>query len=112
MLNRTSQTLTAWLLLWDLGLTAAAWMAAFWVRCRSGLIPLRRDVPDVSQYLNVLPLLLVVSAVAYRFAGMYEVHRMRRFREELEAVAKGIGLMAILVMATSFVRQAHHESRG
>ena len=112
MLNRTSQTLTAWFLLWDLGLTAAAWMAAYWVRCRSGLIPLHRDVPAASLYVNALPLLLVVSAVAYRFAGMYEVHRMRRFREELEAVAKGIGLMAILVMATSFVRQAHHESRG
>ena len=43
---------------------------------------------------------------------MYEVHRLRRFREELAAVGKGVALMVLLVMATSFARQAQHESRG
>jgi Undecaprenyl-phosphate glucose phosphotransferase len=42
---------------------------------------------------------------------MYEVHRMRRFREELAAVGKGVGLLALVVMASSFARQQHHESR-
>jgi Undecaprenyl-phosphate glucose phosphotransferase len=43
---------------------------------------------------------------------MYEVHRLRRFREELAAVGKGVALMTLLVMASSFARQAHYESRG
>jgi hypothetical protein len=54
---------------------------------------------------------VILAAVAYRGAGMYEVHRLRRFREELVAVAKGVGLMALAVMATSFAQRHHYESR-
>ncbi|MDB5308457.1 MAG: wcaJ [Gemmataceae bacterium] len=113
MINRTSQPLTAWFLLWDLGLTAAGWLGAYWVRFRADVFPLyRREVPDFSQYVGNLPLVVLLAFVSYRLAGMYEVHRLRRFREELVAVARGTGLLALVVMATSFVRQAHYESRG
>ena len=111
MLNRTSQPLTAWFLLGDLALTAAGWLAAYWVRFNTHLIPIHLDVPEFDQYVANLPLVLLLAVVAYRVAGMYEIHRMRRFREELVAVAKGVALMALLVMATSFARRAHYESR-
>ena len=112
MLTRSSQALTAWFLLWDLGLTAAGWLGAYWLRFRAGLIPIYRDVPELSQYVENLPLVVILAAVSYRLAGMYVVHRMRRFREELSAVARGVGLMALAVMATSFARHAQHESRA
>lgn len=111
MTNRTSQPLTAWFVTWDVGLTAAGWLAAYVVRFYSGLIPVWRGVPDFGQYVGSLPLVVLLAVVCYRTAGMYEVHRMRRFREELAAVGKGVGLMALAVMATSFARQQHHESR-
>src|SRR6266566_4608510 len=107
MINRTSQPLTAWFLLWDLGLTAAGWLGAYWIRCRSGWFPVYREIPELSLYIASLPLILLLGAVSFRVAGMYEVHRLRRFREELAAVARGVTLLALLVMATSFVRQAH-----
>lgn len=112
MLNRTSQPLTAWFLLWDLGLTAAGWLAAYWIRFNAELIPIYRPVPDFQQYVDNLPLVLLLAFVSYRLAGMYEVHRMRRFREELAAVGRGVGLMALAVMATSFARHAQYESRA
>ena len=88
MIRRTSQPLAAWFLLWDVALTAAAWVAAYWLRFDSGLFPVNRGVPDLPLYLGTLPLVLLV-AVAFRVAGMYEVHRLRRFREELVAVGEG-----------------------
>lgn len=112
MINRSSQPLTAWFLLWDLLLTTGGWLGAYWLRCHSGLFPLYREVPEFDAYLGTLPLVALLALVAYRFAGMYDVHRMRRFREELAAVARGVGLMALLVMATSFARHAQYESRG
>lgn len=91
MTNRTSQPLAAWFLLGDLALTAAAWLAAYWLRFRTDLIPLYRPVPEFAQYLANLPLVTLLALVSYRLAGMYEVHRLRRFREELAAVAEGSG---------------------
>jgi Undecaprenyl-phosphate glucose phosphotransferase len=111
MVHRTSQPLIVWFLVWDLFLTALAWLASYWVRFDTGLIPLEREQPGYDLYVASLPLIVILSVVAYRFAGMYEVHRLRRFREELVAVTRGVGLMALAVMATSFARQHHYESR-
>jgi Undecaprenyl-phosphate glucose phosphotransferase len=112
MINRSSQPLAAWFLLWDLALTAAGWLAAYWVRFHTGLLPIFRPVPEFAAYVGSLPLIVILAVFAYRFAGMYEVHRMRRAREELAAVARGVGLMALAVMATSFARHAQYESRA
>jgi lipopolysaccharide/colanic/teichoic acid biosynthesis glycosyltransferase len=112
MIRRTSQTLTAWFVVWDLGLTALAWLGSYWLRFNLGVIPYDPEIrPDVVLYLRTLPLILLLAIVSYRVAGMYEVHRLRRFREELVAVAKGVALMALAVMATSFAGQFHYESR-
>src|SRR5687767_11046890 len=111
MVRRVSQSLVAWFLLWDLALAAAAWFAAYYFRFHSGLFESSRGIPPISLYLRALPLVLLVGMIAFRLAGMYEVHRLRRFREELAAVGKGVALMALFVMATSFVRQAQYESR-
>jgi Undecaprenyl-phosphate glucose phosphotransferase len=112
MVRRVSQSLVAWFLLWDLALTAGAWLFGYYMRFQSGLFSTPRGVPSIVLYLRALPLMLFVGMIAYRIAGMYEIHRLRRFREELAAVGKGVALMALLVMATSFARQAQHESRG
>lgn len=112
MIHRSSQPLIVGFLGGDLALTAAGWLAAYWIRFHAGILPIYRDVPEFDQYVANLPLVVILALFAYRFAGMYEVHRMRRFREELAAVAKGVGLMAIVVMATSFARHAQYESRA
>ncbi|WP_439631819.1 undecaprenyl-phosphate glucose phosphotransferase [Gemmata sp.] len=113
MIRRTSQTLTIWFVAWDVALTAVAWLASYWVRFGSGLFAPDPDAPQppFERYVGNLPLVAILAAVTYRFAGMYEIHRLRRFREELVAVGKGVGLMALVVMATSFARQNHYESR-
>lgn len=112
MVRRVNQSLIAWFLLWDLALTSLAWLLAYHVRFNSGLFSAERGVPALGHYVRALPLVLLVGMIAFRIAGMYEVHRLRRFREELTAVGKGVALMTLLVMATSFARQALYESRG
>jgi Undecaprenyl-phosphate glucose phosphotransferase len=112
MVRRVSQSLVAWFLMWDLVLTSAAWLLAYYIRLHSGLFPTHRGIPPFVLYLRSLPLVLLVGMIGFRLAGMYEVHRLRRFREELAAVGKGVALLALLVIATSFARQAQYESRG
>lgn len=111
MVRRVNQTLVAWFLLWDLVVTAGTWFASYAVRFLSGAFSSPRGVPEPRLYLIALPFVLLFAVLAFRLAGMYEAHRLRRFREELAAVGKGVALMVLLVMASSFARQAQHESR-
>ena len=60
MIHQRSQILCAWFLLWDLLLTAAAWVGAYYLRFESGWIPVTKDPPDVDLCWRNLP--LVVAA--------------------------------------------------
>ncbi len=111
MIKRSSQILVVWFLFWDLLLTALSWLAAYYVRFETGWIPLNHEPIDFELCLARLPLILVLAAAAYRFGGLYEVHRLRRFREELVGVFKGASLLLLLVLATVFYRQEYYESR-
>jgi Undecaprenyl-phosphate glucose phosphotransferase len=111
MFQRSSQILCVWFLLWDLALTAAAWVGAYYLRFHSGLIPVYKPIPDVELCYRNVPLVVLLSAVAYRLTGQYTIHRLRRVREEVVSVAKGVALMSLLVIATTFSLQDRYESR-
>jgi Undecaprenyl-phosphate glucose phosphotransferase len=111
MIKRSSQILCVWFLCWDLVLTAAAWVGAYYVRFETGWIPVYKPPPDVSLCWGNLPLVGLLSAVAYRLTGQYTIDRLRRFREEMVGVVKGTVLLSLLVMATIFYTQNPYDSR-
>lgn len=110
MLRRTSQPFVIAFFVSDLGVTALAWVAAYWVRF-SGWFPITKPPPGFDLCLSNLPLVLLLAAVSYHVAGQYKVHRMRRFREELVTVLKGTVLLSLFVMAAIFFRHDPYESR-
>jgi Undecaprenyl-phosphate glucose phosphotransferase len=112
MIHRRSQLLCFGFLLSDLGLTAAAWLGAYYLRFTSGWLPLLTTPPAFYFCWRQLPLVLLLAVVAYRVAGQYSIDRLRRFREEMVAVAKGTALLALLVMAGLFFLHDPYESRG
>jgi Undecaprenyl-phosphate glucose phosphotransferase len=111
MIRRSSQPLVVCFLTCDLIVTAVAWLAAYSIRF-GGWLPVTSTTPDFSLCLTKLPLIIVLAAVAFRIAGQYQVHRLRRFREEMVAVVKGVALLSLLVMSTTFYTHDHYESRG
>jgi Undecaprenyl-phosphate glucose phosphotransferase len=111
MIRRSSQPLAVWFLVCDLTVTAVAWVSAYLVRF-GGWLPVHKDTPAFTLCLHDLPLILVLAPVAFRMAGQYLVHRLRRFREEMAAVAKGSALLSLFVMATTFYTHDPYESRG
>jgi len=111
MIKRTSQPLCVWFLCTDLTLTLLAWLAAYWLRFETGLFPVFKDVPDFTFCLSNLPIVGVFALVAYRIVGQYQIHRLRRFREEITAVTKGVTLASLMVMSTNFFSHGPYESR-
>jgi Undecaprenyl-phosphate glucose phosphotransferase len=111
MIKRSSQILCAWFLLWDLIMTAVAWIGAYHLRFESGWIPLYKSSLDISLCLRNLPLVLLLAVIAYKLTGQYSLHRLKRFREEMVGVLQGAALMSLFVMATTFYRHDPYESR-
>ncbi len=112
MLYHRSQLLRACFLLSDLAVTALAWIGAYYARFDSGWLPLSKPRADFYLCWRALPLVLVLALVAFHMAGQYQVHRLRRFREDIVSVLKGTGLLILLVLATLFVLHDPYESRG
>ncbi len=111
MIKRSSQPLLVWFLVWDVVVTIAAWIAAYLIRFETGLPLVNNHQPDFELCIQNLPLVVIMAIVSFRVAGQYQIHRLRRFREEMVAVAKGTALLVLLVMSTNFARQYHYESR-
>jgi Undecaprenyl-phosphate glucose phosphotransferase len=112
MIHQRSQLLSSCFLLSDLILTTVAWFLAYFLRFETGWLRLEKPPPEFYLCWRQVPLLWVLSAVAYRLAGQYAVGRLRRFREEIVAVFKGSVLLSLLVMATIFFLHDPYESRA
>jgi Undecaprenyl-phosphate glucose phosphotransferase len=112
MIKQRSHILCVWFKCWDLALTTAAWLGAYAIRFETGWFPIHLPPPEFSMCLGQLPLLLMLSAIAFRLTGQYEIHRLRRFHEEMVSVLKGVALVSLLMMAMEFYLHSAYESRG
>jgi len=111
MVKSSSQPLCVWFLVWDVVITVAAWLGAYLIRFDTGIPLVNNHQPDFDLCVGNLPLVVILSLVSYRVVRLYEVHRLRRVREEVVAAAKGVALLALLLMSTNFARQYPYESR-
>lgn len=112
MIARTSEPLRTWFLVWDLVATGLAWLAADFVRLRSGWLPIvAPDAPPFELCAGQLPLVLILGTVTYRLSAMYDVTRLSRFREELYHVLKGVALLTMLVVTITFAMQSPYRPR-
>jgi Undecaprenyl-phosphate glucose phosphotransferase len=111
MIKRRSQTLAAWLCICDVLTVGAAWIGAYYLRF-SGLFPVHKEQPPFEWCLDALPLVMALAALAFWLSSNYEIHRLRRLREELWAVLKGIPLLILMVTGAAFFLQDDYVSRG
>ena len=112
MIKHKSQILCIWFLFCDLTLTAVAWMLSHYLRFESGLFPVDKPPPTFEMCWQNIPLIILVSILAYHFTGQYMIHRFRRLREEVVSVFLGSALMGLFVMAATFGLHNQYESRG
>jgi Undecaprenyl-phosphate glucose phosphotransferase len=112
MIHQRSQLLGTCFLLTDLVLTTSAWILAYYLYFHSGWFHPEKSIPGIFLCVQHVPLLWLLSIVAFRLVSMYDVGRLRRFREEIVAVFKGSLLLALLVMARIFFLHDAYQSRA
>jgi Undecaprenyl-phosphate glucose phosphotransferase len=109
MYRRHGEKLSLVFLTADLLVTAGSWWAAYIARFT--LWPAPGGVPDPYNVLLALPALILLAALAYRQAGLYEIHRLRQLPRELSVIAQASGLLFLLTIAVAFYRRDPYESR-
>jgi len=73
----------------DVAVTCAAWLLAYALRFHeplATLVPVTKGVPDVSRYLLLLPLVVVLWPPVLYFHGLYQIRRGRSLIDETFAI--------------------------
>lgn len=109
MYRRHGNKLALAFLACDLFVTGVNWLAAYGVRF--GLLPSPEGIPDLEHVLAGLPAVLLLAALAYHVAGLYEIHRLKQLPREFDHLCKAGGLLFVLIIVVTFYRRDLYESR-
>jgi Undecaprenyl-phosphate glucose phosphotransferase len=111
VLRRQHEVFRSLLLLGDLLLVGASWLAAYTIRFHTGL-PVPRGVPPVEPYLWVLPFLLPVWGWVFRRRGLYAPRRTDSPLSEMVAIGAAGTVVVLLLVSASFFVRSYFFSRG
>ena len=96
----------------DMFLGVAAFVIAYVIRFHTGLIPITKGIPPLTQYLLVLPFIAVMVPLGFQLQGLYRMRRGRSRVDDFFAVFVGtilavvFGIVATLYVQTYFVTGA------
>lgn len=105
MLKAHSRLLEQGMLVGDLVLVAACWVAAYALRFYV-IGPIQHDVPPMSDYLLMLVPILLVWGMSFRAFGLYRPRRIGSHLSEAADVAKAstMGALVLVAVMTFFFR--------
>lgn len=95
----------------DLAMITLAMFSAYYIRFTWGLIPVVLGVPQLSNYVQVIPLVMVVWAFAYRYNELYANWGRRRAIDELFAIVGASVITVLVVLALVFFYRGFSYSR-
>ncbi len=109
MLKHQTRVFAAMFLAADAAATAAAWVLAYFLRFHADpvldLLPADKGVPELSRYLLLLPLIVLLWPAVMYFHGLYQVKRGRSRIDEFFAILFSVLIASALTLgATLYVR--------
>jgi Undecaprenyl-phosphate glucose phosphotransferase len=101
MMRRFNRLLVAFYVLSDAAFAMLAFVLAYLIRFKTGLIPVTLGTPPLSVYLEMLPVLAVIVPAAYHVQGLYRLRRGRSRVDDFFAVFVGTILAGIIGLAAN-----------
>src|SRR5688500_14063548 len=105
MVRRYNRLLVAFYVVTDAGLAMWAFILAYAIRFESGLIPVTRGYPPIDQYFNLMPVIGLLTPVAFQLQGIYRLRRGRSRVDDLFAVLVGSILAVVLGVVSTLYFQ-------
>ncbi len=110
MVRRYNRLLIAFYVLTDALLAVWAFILAYGIRFESGLIPVTRGYPPIEQYLNLVPLVALLTPVAFQLQGIYRLRRGRSRVDDFFAVLIGSILAVVFGVVTTLYISVYYAS--
>ena len=107
---RRNRLLVAFHVISDALLAAWAFLLAYFIRFDFGLIPVRKGIPPLAEYLNVLPLIGLLTPLVFHFRGVYRLRRGRSRIDDFFAVLVGSIVVVVLGVLATLYFQAYWAS--
>ena len=102
---RHNRLLVAFHVVSDALLGICAFIVAYAIRFHSGIIPITKGLPPLTQYLNVVPFIAVLVPVGFQLQGLYRLRRGRSRVDDFFAVFVGSILAVVFgIVATLYVQ--------
>lgn len=108
MVRRWNRLLAAFYVLSDMGMAALAFLVAYLIRFESGALAVTKGLPPFSQYLGVLPLVVLCVPVAYHIQGIYRLRRGRTRVDDFFSVLVGSTLAVVFGIVSTLYVQAYY----
>ena len=112
MVKRHNRLLVAFHVVTDSVLGMVAFIAAYFSRFETGLIPIPKGQPPFEQYVDILPYIAVIVPVAFHVQGLYRLRRGRSRIDDFFNVLVGsvlavvFGIVVTLYVGTYYVPDA------
>ncbi len=108
MVKRHNRLLVALYVCSDAVLGILAFIAAYYVRFETTLIPVTKGYPPFSQYVNILPFIGVLVPFAFHVQGLYRLRRGRSRVDDFFAVFVGSILAVVFGIVATLYFQAYY----
>jgi Undecaprenyl-phosphate glucose phosphotransferase len=110
VVRRYNRVLVAFYVLSDGLLAVWAFILAYGIRFESGLIPVTRGYPPIEQYVNLLPLVALLTPLAFQLQGIYRLRRGRSRVDDFFAVLIGSILAVVFGVVTTLYISVYYAS--
>lgn len=111
MLKRHNQILITILFFLDLLLAYISWELAYYSRFYWFDFPEAHYLPPHYQYLKAVPVLLVITAIAFSASGVYKSHRVSQLSSEIPHLLKACLWLFLGILVIAFFYRNYSYSR-
>lgn len=110
MLRRYQSGICCLFRITDVAVVLAAWLASYWVRFYSGIIPVTKGIPEFGLYAALTPLVAGVWIGVFSMMHVYESRRMVGQLESLQILLRAHGMaLLIFLSVTYFIKNSHYS---
>ena len=93
----------------DVVITVVSFLFAYYLRFYSNIIPVKYGVPAFQQYVNVIPLVVIVWPVIFHFHGLYQIRRTRSSIDEFFSVTASVGIAVAILWGILLYYGTYHQ---